>query len=56
MSQYDSTWDTFFGTKCGGSECFYQLLITAPFYGAVAYSAGAAIAHCRGRKRTSLPS
>jgi hypothetical protein len=21
MSQYDSTWDTFFGTGCGGSEC-----------------------------------
>jgi len=56
MSQYDSTWDTFFGTGCGGSECLYQLLITAPFYGAVAYSAGAVIAHCRGHKRASVPS
>jgi hypothetical protein len=56
MSQYDSTWDTFFGTGCGGSECLYQLFITAPFYGAVAYSAGAVIAHCREHKRKSVSS
>jgi len=56
MSQYDSTWDTFFGTGCGGSECLYQFFITAPFYGAVAYSAGALIAHCRGYKGASVSS
>jgi hypothetical protein len=49
----DSTWDTFFGAGCGGSECLYQLFITAPFYGAVAYSVGAVIAHCRRHKRES---
>ena len=30
-STYDSTWDTFFGKGCGGSECLYALLLTAPF-------------------------
>jgi len=42
MSQYDPTWQTFFGMRCGGSECLYQLFLTAPFYTAVSYSVGAA--------------
>ena len=50
MSQYDSTWSTFFGTGCGGSECLYQLVLTAPFYTSVAYSAGAVIANVRGHR------
>jgi hypothetical protein len=41
MSIYDSTWDTYFGSNCGGSECLYQLFLTVPFYTALAYSAGA---------------
>ena len=56
MSQWDSTWDTFFGMGCGGSECLYQLFITSPFYAAVAYSAGAVIAHCREHKETGASS
>jgi hypothetical protein len=56
MSQYDSTWDTLFGTGCGGSECLYQLFITAPCYAAIAYSAGAVIARCREHKGTAISS
>jgi hypothetical protein len=41
MAVYDSTWDTFFGKNCSGSECMYELLLTAPFYTAISYSAGA---------------
>jgi hypothetical protein len=46
MSQYDSTWDTFFGSGCGGSEGQNQLFIAAPSYAATAYSAGTIIVHC----------
>jgi hypothetical protein len=42
-SMYDPTWDTYFGSHCGGSECLYQLLLTAPFYTSVAYSLAAVI-------------
>jgi hypothetical protein len=38
---HDSTWNTYFGSDCGGSECLYQLLLTAPFYSSVFYSIGA---------------
>jgi hypothetical protein len=31
-SQYDSVWNTYFGKDCGGSECMYEALLTAPFY------------------------
>jgi hypothetical protein len=41
MAQYDSTWSTYFGKDCGGSECLYQLFLTGPFYTSVAYSLGA---------------
>jgi hypothetical protein len=41
MAAYDSTWDTYFGKNCGGSECLYELLLTMPFYAAVGYSVGA---------------
>ena len=54
MSQYDSTWSTFFGTGCGGSECMYELFLTAPFYTAIGYAAGAAIAHIRGDRRAEV--
>ena len=55
MSQYDSTWSTFFGTDCGGSECLYELFVTVPFYTAVGYSIGAVIAHIRADGQTELP-
>ena len=51
MSQYDGTWDTFFGAGCGGSECAYEFFLTAPFYTAVAYTVGAAISRVRGPRR-----
>jgi hypothetical protein len=41
MALYDSTWDTYFGKDCGGSECLYQLFLTAPFYSSIFYSIGA---------------
>ena len=41
MSKYDSVWDTYFGRGCGGSECLYELMLTAPFYSCIAYSLGA---------------
>ena len=41
--QYDSTWDTFFGRNCGGSECLYELFLTMPFYAGIGYSVGALI-------------
>jgi hypothetical protein len=31
MAIYDSTWDTYFGRDCGGSECLYELFLTLPF-------------------------
>jgi hypothetical protein len=43
MSQYDSVWSTYFGSGCGGSECLYELFLTAPFYSAIAYSLGALV-------------
>lgn len=39
--QYDSTWDTFFGSHCGDSGCLYELLLTMPFYTGLGYSMGA---------------
>ena len=48
MSQYNSTWDTYFGTNCGGTECLYQVFFTAPFYTAVFYSIGAFISYKKG--------
>lgn len=30
----------FFTSQCGGSECLYELSVTAPFYTSVAYSCG----------------
>ena len=43
MAIYDSTWQTYFGKGCGGSECLYELALTAPFYTSVAYSVGALV-------------
>ena len=44
MAQYDSTFDTYFGTGCGGSECLYELFLTMPFYTSVGYTLGALLA------------
>jgi len=54
MAKYDSTWSTYFGTNCGGSECMYQFFLTAPFYTALAYSVGALTARLR-RSDSSTP-
>jgi hypothetical protein len=53
MAVYDSTWDTYFGKGCGGSECLYELFLTAPFYTSVAYSIGAYTTFKRMRKTLS---
>lgn len=34
-------WDNFFGADCGGSECLYELLFSAPFLSSLAYSLSA---------------
>ena len=41
-SQAGSTWQAFFVSGCG-EGCVYQILVTAPFYAAVAYPFGALI-------------
>ena len=41
MAVYDSTWDTYFGKSCSGSECLYELFLTAPFYTGIGYSLAA---------------
>lgn len=51
MSMYDSTWDTYFGKDCGGSECVYQLFVTVPFYSGLAYSLGAFVGWARINRR-----
>jgi hypothetical protein len=56
MSQYDSTWSTFFGTGCGGSECLYEVFLTAPFYTAIAYAGGALLGHLRRYRQTEVSS
>jgi hypothetical protein len=33
----------YFGADCGSSECLYELLVTMPFYTAVAYTLGWAV-------------
>jgi hypothetical protein len=32
--------DNYFGHGCGGSECLYELFVTAPFYTSIAYAVG----------------
>ena len=51
MSKYDSTWDTYFGKNCGGSECVYQIFLTVPFYASVAYALGAVLARVSEKKK-----
>jgi len=46
-----AAWDTFFGPHCGATECLGQLLVTAPFYTAVAYSCGSFIFLALGRRK-----
>lgn len=40
---YDSTWDTYFGRNCGGSECLYELFLTMPLYASLGYLLGAGL-------------
>jgi hypothetical protein len=56
MSGYDSVWDTYFGSGCGGSECLYELVLTDPFYSAIAYSLGALISTVLMHKNAALRS
>jgi hypothetical protein len=51
MAPYDSTWDTYFGNNCSGSECLYELFLTAPFYTSVAYSLGAYTTYLVAKRR-----
>jgi len=41
MATYDSTWHTYFGKNCGGSECLYELFLTMPLYTGISYTVGA---------------
>jgi len=50
FAMWDSTWDTYFGSHCAGSECIYQLFLTAPFYSSVFYSIGALSNHLEQKK------
>jgi hypothetical protein len=44
-------WDNFFSSKCGDSECLYELFATAPLYASLAYSAAVALSHARRFRR-----
>jgi hypothetical protein len=37
---WPDVWNNYFGSDCGGSECVYELFVTAPFYTSLAYSLG----------------
>jgi hypothetical protein len=56
MSRYDSVWVTYFGSGCGGSECLYELFLTAPFYSAIAYSLGGLMSAVRSNRNLVLSS
>jgi hypothetical protein len=43
----------YFASDCGGSECLYEVLVTAPFYTSVAYSAGWIAMRVLGAARTA---
>ena len=44
-SNLADAWANYFGSDCGGSECLYEVLVTAPFYTSVAYSLGCIAKH-----------
>jgi hypothetical protein len=44
-------WNNYFGSGCGGSECAYEWLFTAPFYTSVAYTVGWIFENLHRRKR-----
>jgi hypothetical protein len=44
-SDLADAWANYFGKDCGGSECIYELFVTAPFYTSVAYSLGWLVKH-----------
>jgi len=48
-------WNDFFGPNCQGSECLNELVFTAPFAGAVAYSISACFAWLQARNTALKP-
>jgi hypothetical protein len=42
-SNLADAWANYFGSDCDGSECIYEVLVTAPFYTTVAYSVGSIV-------------
>jgi hypothetical protein len=40
LGRWQDAWANFFGRDCGGSECFYEWTVTAPFYTSVVYTLG----------------
>ena len=50
---YDSTWDTYFGRNCGGSECLYEIFLTMPFYTGLGYLVGAILCRLAGARESS---
>ena len=39
-SNLGDAWANYFGSDCDGSECLYEVFLTAPFFTSVAYSVG----------------
>ena len=37
---WQDVWNNYFGSQCESSGCFYEWLVTAPFYTSVAYTLG----------------
>jgi len=54
-SNLADAWANFFGSDCGGSECLYELFVTAPFYTSVAFSLGWIAMRVFGPARTAHP-
>jgi hypothetical protein len=50
---WPDVWHNYFGSDCGGSECLYELFVTAPFYTSVAYSLGWIIKHLTDRRQAN---
>jgi hypothetical protein len=53
-SNLADAWANYFGSDCDGSECLYEVLVTAPFYTSVAYSVGSIAMRVLGAARWSI--
>jgi hypothetical protein len=52
-SNWADAWANYFGSDCGGSECLYEVFVTAPFYTSIAYSLGWIAMRVLGPARTA---